>query len=383
MVVAMADSIHTARWLAQFQNQDLFVRVFPSGPHRRIHPQLRSLIGGSHQMRVELAPKMTLLALPLFLVDLLIPAKVRARYLKRQIRHWRPDVVHALETQHAGYLVADAVSYLSSKPEFRLSIWGSDLIWFGTFRQHKARLQRTLALVDSLSVECERDIQIAHTLGFRGEVLRTIPASGGLDLSRVESSGHGSRPSTRRVIVVKGYSGFVGRSLTAIRALETLANELSDYEIHVYSASLKTVNYARRAKKKSGLRLVCHRKHTMSHDEVIELFRRARISISISLSDGFPGSLREAMVSGCFPIESKNSCGYEWAISGRSAIFVDPENETEICAAIKKVLSSDLLVDTAATLNLKLAETRFSSVALKSVVESYYLGKIQRGTTTS
>jgi len=121
----------------------------------------------------------------------------------------------------------------------------------------------------------------------------------------------------------------------------------------------------------------------MSHDEVIELFRRARISISISLSDGFPGSLREAMVSGCFPIESKNSCGYEWAISGRSAIFVDPENETEICAAIKKVLSSDLLVDTAATLNLKLAEARFSSVALKSIVDSYYLGEIQRGTTTS
>jgi len=334
-------------------------------------------------MKIEVAPFMSYLALPLYLLDAISLLGSRSRYLRHLIKKRQPDIIHALETQHGGYLVADAVAGLTNIPEFRLTLWGSDLIWFRRFRRHQRLIRNVLTITDSLGIECKRDVDIARTLGFRGEFLPVLPASGAMDMANQEMSHTFDAPSTRKKIVVKGYSGFVGRSLSALDALEQLADELSEFEIHIYSASIKTVYYARRIAKRSKLRVLCHRKHTMTHEEVMSLFSKARVSLSLSLSDGFPGSLREAMVSGCFPIESKNSCGNDWTIPDRSAFFVDPKNRAEIIRAVKESLRNDSLVDTAAILNSELANSRFSAAALAPVIESYYFGKIQRGTTTS
>jgi hypothetical protein len=46
----MLDSIHTARWLKQFQNEDLDFMLFPSSPQRRFHPMLKALIKNGQQV---------------------------------------------------------------------------------------------------------------------------------------------------------------------------------------------------------------------------------------------------------------------------------------------------------------------------------------------
>lgn len=372
-IVAMADSIHTARWLLQFRNQRIVVTVFPSGPHRRIHPLIRALVDGDQVMKVTIAPVMRFSSLPLYVSDKIFPLGLRARYLRYLIKKRSPSILHALETQHSGYIASQAISKLKIAPEFRLSIWGSDLVWFSRFRRHRREIRNVLSRVDQLSVECTRDVELARSLGFDGKVLPALPASGGVDLSAVQISTDSLAPHMRRKIVVKGYSGFVGRATTSLRVLEVLASQLMDYEIHVYSASRKTSRLVRRIVKRTGLAIVSHPKHSLTHQEVLSLFQDARISISISLSDGFPGSLREAMVSGCFPIESLKSCGAEWAITDKSAFFVDPLNEGEIATAVARALNDDNLVDSAARLNWELAQSRFSTLAVKDLVNSYYL----------
>ena len=47
LIVAMADSVHTARWLRQFDSDEIEFVLFPSTPHRRIH----SLIGEHKQVK--------------------------------------------------------------------------------------------------------------------------------------------------------------------------------------------------------------------------------------------------------------------------------------------------------------------------------------------
>jgi len=79
------------------------------------------------------------------------------------------------------------------------------------------------------------------------------------------------------------------------------------------------------------------------------------------------------MMSGCFPIESVNSCGHEWAIPGETAFFVDPNHEKEVVSAVKRALDDDSLVDSASELNMEIAKIKFSTVALKELVDSYYL----------
>ena len=40
LIVAMADSVHTARWLRQFDSDEIEFVLFPSTPHRRVHPAM-------------------------------------------------------------------------------------------------------------------------------------------------------------------------------------------------------------------------------------------------------------------------------------------------------------------------------------------------------
>jgi len=47
LIVAMADSVHTARWLRQFDSDEIEFVLFPSTPHRRIH----GLIGERKQVK--------------------------------------------------------------------------------------------------------------------------------------------------------------------------------------------------------------------------------------------------------------------------------------------------------------------------------------------
>jgi hypothetical protein len=49
-VVAMADSIHTARWLTQFADQELSIVLFPSTPHRRVHPVIKELVKNNNSI---------------------------------------------------------------------------------------------------------------------------------------------------------------------------------------------------------------------------------------------------------------------------------------------------------------------------------------------
>lgn len=372
LVVAMADSIHTARWVSQFRNESLSIVIFPSTPHRRIHPLLRELLEEESKVRVSIAPMMGVMALPLFLVDTIFRSKIRARILRGLIRRQKPEIVHGLETQHAGYLIADALPNTSDAPTVYLTLWGSDLIWFRSSARHRKKISTTLSTTDFLGVECRRDIELAQSLGFRGKLLPVMPASGSLNTLRSSDPGRFTAPSQRKKIAVKGYTGFVGRSRTALRGLSALASELAGYEIHVYSASFSTILYAYLFVKRRGLRVTCHKKHSLSHPEVLSLFAESRISVSVSLSDGFPGSLKEAMATGCFPIESDRSCGCEWADSGKSAFFVNPEDLSGIIRAIQIALLDDHIVDSAATINQALAEKRFSAAVVNDLIPNYY-----------
>jgi len=372
LLVAMADSVHTSNWLLQFREQEITFVLFPSSPHRRLHQGLKEMIKRPHVAQVSVAPMMSLLALPMWLVDVLFGVKLRARYLRFLTRRLRPDIIHGLHTQSAGYLISDSIKRIRPASSVWLTLWGSDLVRYQNLKKHQTKLRQTLGVVDYLGVECKRDLEIAKVLGFCGAFLPIVPASGGLEIS----DGYGERPPTltseRKKIMVKGYSGFVGRALVALSALEDLSSELGGYEIHIYSASLKTVRHARRIVKRTNLEIVCHRKHRLSHSSMLALFRESRLSISLSLSDGFPGSLREAMATGCFPIESIGSCGDEWAETGKSALFVDPDDHNQIVTSIHRALSDDSLVNNAAISNQAIARTRFTKSSLLPTFEKFY-----------
>jgi hypothetical protein len=289
LVIGMADSVHLARWLSQFIDQPIDFTLFPSSPHRHIHPILKNLsISTSQQMTVTLKPpSMKWLALPLSALDIPFKNFFRSRLLRRLISNQKFDLIHALELQHAGYLLL-GTQLAPNLPKVFITNWGSDIYWFQQFPKHKAKIIQLLNIASFYSAECHRDIEIVRQLGYTGKTMPVIPNSGGINLDEIPKD---SIPtSQRRRIMIKGYTGFVGQALVAIKACELAAEYLQGYEVVIYSASLKARIRSMKLRYIHNVQVTILKKRT-PHHEMLKHFSEARLYIGISLSDGISTSL--------------------------------------------------------------------------------------------
>ena len=372
LVVAMADSIHTARWLEQFRDTEIKFMLFPSSPHRRVHPRIKQMLKTDSGVNLTLSWGLRMFSLPLWVIDRFVDNRVRGLLLRRMLRQEKPEIVHAMETQGAGYVMRRALRKSITRPRVMLTIWGSDLFWFQQFPRHKRKLKETLELVDDLALECNRDVAIAHDLGYEGRVIPPFPITGGYDVETLSRIASLVPPSKRKVILVKGHTRFVGRAELALGALEQVRDLLDGYQIVVYSADAKARRVSRKLSTQHSLDISLHRRGSLAHDQVINLFSEARIYLGISLSDGLPNSLQEAMVCGVFPIQTNTSCADEWIVDGKSGFIVDPYNPALIVSALRKALENDALVDAASKINMDTAQQRLSVGFTSKLVHGFY-----------
>src|SRR5579862_361580 len=97
-----------------------------------------------------------------------LPSRLNsARRLARLRERCKRDVLHALEIQHAGYLVLACREYLQKTPPWIVTNWGSDTYHFRHFDEHLVRLKQVFASCDYYDCECERDVIAARELGFK------------------------------------------------------------------------------------------------------------------------------------------------------------------------------------------------------------------------
>ena len=372
LVVAMADSVHTGRWLSQFDGEAIEFMLFPSTPHRRIHPLIQQRLGQGSETRLNISQWMKFAALPLGVADLFFGNFFRGKLLSREIDKFKPDVIHIMETQHAGYLTDKALSSTQIKPTVILSIWGSDLFWFRRFAKHHQRLSNLLPKVDYLITECKRDEAFAREFGFVNKCIYGIPASGGVVPQFSKDSNQWLVPSLRKTIAIKGYSGFVGLGPFSIKALVPLVEELKGFEVVIFSCSYKTLRLARKFRKQTGLDIKIFVKHTLTTEQMEDLFLRSRVVVGVSLSDGLPATIKEAISTGAFPVQTDTSCTEEWLEDGVSVLLIPPDDSARLSNAILRALIDNQLVDNAAQLNLQIAETRMDSVLIrKQLLEIY------------
>ena len=369
LVIGMADSVHLARWLSQFVDQSIDFTLFPSSPHRRIHPILKNLIAStSHQMTVTLRPpSMKWLALPLSALDIPFNNYFRSHLLRRLITQRKFDLIHVLELQHAGYLLL-GTKLAPNLPKVFITNWGSDIYWFQQFPKHKQKIIQLLNIAIFYSAECQRDIEIVRQFGYTGKTMPVIPNSGGINLDEIPKDS--LPPSQRKKIMIKGYTGFVGQALVALRACELAAKHLREYEVVIYSASIKSRIRAVKLQHVHKVRVTILKKRT-PHHEMLKHFSEARVYIGISLSDGISTSLLEAMATGCYPIQTDTSCANEWlsTISGS----VVPHNSVETIAdALVKAIQDNNFVDSAAVVNTNVSSQKSGLTSICSISQNFY-----------
>ena len=383
LLVAMANSIHTARWIDQIADQGWDLHLFPSTDSGiEVHRDLRNVrlhhtmwlnparnANGVRFHGISLARR----------VEDTWWRRVRrekggpdADRLARVLDRLDPDIVHTMEIQHAGYLALEAKRRLGrSFPPWIVTNWGSDIYLFGRLAEHAPRIRKVLESCDFYSCECRRDVALARSFGFAGTVLPVFPNAGGFDLGMTASLKSPGPSSSRRGIMLKGYQHWGGRALTGLRALERCADLLGEYEVWIYSASPDVAVAAELFGRSTGVRVTLLPKDT-PHAEILSRHGRARISIGLSTGDAISTSLLESMVMGSFPIQSWTACADEWIEDGRTGLLVPPDDPEIVEAAVRRTLSDDALVDCAAEENLQVAEERLDRERIRPMAIDFY-----------
>src|ERR1044072_580166 len=244
LFVAMSNSIHTARWINQLHGQKWDLHLFPSLDVGTAHPDLvgvtvhHSFFGAAGRSKNTVKTRGVyvpgLSRIPKGLLSRFMPA-YRQHQLRWLIRRLKPDIVHSLEIQSAGYLTLKAKHALGDRfPTWIVTNWGSDIYLFGRLPAHRERLKQVLTECDFYSCECQRDVDLARGLQLKGEVLPVLPNSGGFDLDAIATMHSGETASSRQLIMLKGYQGWAGRALVALRALERCTDLLKRYTVIIY-----------------------------------------------------------------------------------------------------------------------------------------------------
>jgi hypothetical protein len=384
LLIAMPDSVHTARWANQITDQGWEIFIYPSNGAEKIHPSLhgvhgvilvRSLLEWFQYILDNLGLRFMakLVGLSKRYLEKKYP-NYRVSRLRNTIKKLCPDLIHSMELQSAGYLTLEAKKKFHEKfPPWIVTNWGSDIFLFGRLQRHKEKIRDVLANCDYYSCECERDVRLAREFGFNKTVLPVFPNTGGFELKQIEKVRQEVPTSGRKTIMLKGYQHWAGRALVGLRALERCEDILNGFAIVIYSAHPDVEIAAELFTGKTGIptHILAH---DTTHQEMLLLHAKARVSIGLSISDAISTSLLEAMVMGAFPIQSCTACADEWVRHGVSGMIVSPDDPDIVEMAIRTALADDILVDQAAEINWHVALTRLDGAILKQKAVNMYRG---------
>ncbi|MFH1822847.1 MAG: glycosyltransferase family 4 protein [Patescibacteria group bacterium] len=391
LFIAFSQSIHTARWISQISDQKWDIHLFPSIDNGESHKSLKniniyhSFYGRQDGLKttvklhgIPILSKKAAMAVRLFLREVF--PRYRVWQLSRLIRKVKPDIIHSMEIQAGGYLALEVKKLLDKKfPNWIVTNWGSDIYLFGRLNKHKTKIKEVLSSCNYYSCECQRDVRLAKEFGFTGTILPVFPNSGGFDIEELNRLRTNIAPSKRKLILLKGYQNWAGRSLVGLRALERCADLLCNYyEIAICSiiehplipeSDVKIA--AELFTQSTGIPVRIIPNNT-PHQEILTLLGQARFSLGLSISDAISTFALEAMAMGSFPIQSCTSCASEWIKDGETGLLVPPNDPDIIEKAIRKTLTDDQLVDTAAIKNFSIICEKLDQKLIKQKIISYY-----------
>lgn len=289
--------------------------------------------------------------------------------LEMVIKEFQPDIIHTLHTQTSAYQLLAVRKKLNGKfPIWLHSVWGSDLYFWIRHPDHRVQLEEVMHYIDYFIGEGRRDEILAMELGFKGSFFEPMPASGGFDIEN-NNNDQFIKPSLRKEITVKGYDFGVGRFRDALIALIRAKDVVKDYTINVFSLEMDRgmldvyIN-------DSGLNInvVPH----SSHEEIVKILSKSRISIGCSFSDGIPATFLEAMACGAFPIQTNTAITEGWVEDGVSALLVPPDDVIALEKAIRRAMSDNELVDDAAMMNLQTIHDKANINKWNLAIEKIY-----------
>lgn len=373
LVIGMVDSIHIARWLEQFESTEHKIIVAPSRRFKRINPELLALARRSRNIEISGVGRASSIS---GYIDFLIfevfgtflRSNLRARFIHKIIHGGDLHIIHAIEMQSAGYLLLELHHSIPKDKVIMFTNWGSDLFFYQHDKYHLNKIKSVLKKIDVYAAECTRDYELARKLGFTGKFLPTIPNAGGFLIN----SRLGTPASQRNLILVKGSGDKFGNINLLLPLLSEVLQRFTKINLVFYSTTPDSQLIIQEMAELNPHRVLSiPTSQKLTHDEMLNLFSRARIYVSSSLSDGISTSFLEALISGSYPIQSDTSCAKEWIGKGFLGSVL-PNDAKLYRNHLIEALESDDLVDRAQRQNYELSKKFLAKSHITSISKKFY-----------
>jgi len=145
---------------------------------------------------------------------------------------------------------------------------------------------------------------------------------------------------------------------------------LFSYQIVIIQASPSIVNESAVLRALTGLNIQIL--PNVAYEDILQIIGASRLMLSLTINDGLPSILVEAMSLGAFPIHSNLDSISELIVNDENGILVPPEDHFALASALRKALLDDRMVDQAEISNKQIVQERLSSDIVRSKVIELY-----------
>lgn len=306
------------------------------------------------------------------LVLLPIKSRVLARQVRRFVKQWRPDLVHALRIPTEGQVAA-----LAGCAPLAVSVWGNDFTLHAPkSSEHRRLTAAAVKAAGALIADCQADLDRARDFGLTDHQISAVLAGGGgIDLTddlppppdiRSQFAIPAGVPL---VINPRGARPYV-RTDTFLEAVR-LVHE-TDPSIMFLGVGLQGWASAEQYVANHGLEKTLLLTSHLDRATLLGLMRTADISVSLAEHDGTPNTLLEAMYSGSFPICGDLPSIREWITSGKNGILVAPSDARQVAHSILDAMGNLSSRKEAVVMNRELIRTRADRDATREQAETLY-----------
>jgi hypothetical protein len=291
------------------------------------------------------------------------------------INEWKPDLIHTLGLDPAGYFYDQTCrQFPSAKVKWVLQLrGGSDLALNRLLPDTAQQVEAVVRTADQIISDNRENIQYLRAMKVKDEQLSTlipVPGTGGLDVKYLASLRATKTSQSREIVFPKGYELAWSKCLPVFEALQLCWEQITPCRIHILNVSteIRAWFYALPAHVQES----CILHERISREDFFTLLAHARVLLIPSLVDGVPNSMYEAMALSVLPIVSPLATIQSVVEGGRNVLFARNLYPQEIASALTRAMTDDVLVDTAAGNNLDLvAKVADRSVLAPRVIKYY------------
>jgi glycosyltransferase involved in cell wall biosynthesis len=305
----------------------------------------------------------------------------RAMELNRLMRDIRPDLLHAMRIPQEGMVAAEAkrlIGPVRSTP-LLVSVWGDDFTYHARSSPMMVSLTRTtMRKADALHADCRRDIKLGFDWGLRIDTMTMVePGNGGIRLDAFSNEKQAfsiiqkySLPKDAFFILNPRGIRNVARTDTFFRAIPIIKKEIPN--AHFLAVKMAESGEAMDWVRSLGIGNCVSLLPAMSMEEMPEVFRLSPVMVSLTMHDGLPNVLLEAMACGSYPVCGDLESLREWIDDGRNGSLVPAGDPKMVAGTIIRVASDAKLRRQAAERNRANIAERAEWNSVMGRVEEFY-----------